>query len=66
MHTSCAMMASRVTPPAKDEGVEEEGVEEAGGTAVSVWDCLDRSCALLHRMVATSMAHITENYVDSR
>ena len=36
MHTSYAMMGSKVTPPAEDERVEVDGVEEAGGVAVSV------------------------------
>ena len=36
MRTSCAMMASRVTPPVKDEGAEVDGVEEAGGVVVSI------------------------------
>ena len=34
------MMASRVTPLAEDEGAEKEGAEEAGGTAISIWDYL--------------------------
>ena len=29
MRTSCAIMASKVTPPAEDEGVKEDGAEEA-------------------------------------
>ena len=58
MHTSCAMIASRVTPPAKDEGAEVDGAVEAGGAVVSVWGYLKRSCAILRLMVATSMAHI--------
>ena len=53
------MMASSVTPPAKDEGVEVDGAVEVEGVAVSVWGCLSLSCASLHRMVAASMAHIT-------
>ena len=36
MRTSCAMMASRVTPPIEEEGVEVDGAEKAGGVAVSV------------------------------
>ena len=36
MHTSCATMASRVTPPVEDEGAEVDGVVEAGGAIVSV------------------------------
>ena len=40
MCTSYAMIASRVTPPAKDEGAKVEGVEEAGGVTVLVRGCL--------------------------
>ena len=58
MHTSCAMMASRVTPPAEDEGAEVDGVVEAGGAVVSVRGCLDRSYIILHLTVAASMAHM--------
>ena len=58
MHTSCAMIASRVTPPAEDEGAEVDGAVEAGGAVVSVWGYLERSCAILRIMVAASMAHI--------
>ena len=36
MRISCAMMASRVTPLAEDEGAEVDGVVEAGGAIVSV------------------------------
>ena len=36
MHLSCAMMASRVTPPAEEEGAEVDGVERAGGVTVSI------------------------------
>ena len=36
MRTSYAMMASRVTLPIEEEGVEVDGVEEAGGVAVSI------------------------------
>ena len=43
MSTSCAMMASSVTPPAEDEGVEVDGVVEAEGVAISVHDRLSRS-----------------------
>ena len=40
MHTSCTMMASRVTPPIEDEGVEVDGAVEAGGVTVLVWATL--------------------------
>ena len=36
MRRSCTMFASRVTPPAKEEGVDVDGAEEAGGVAVLV------------------------------
>ena len=36
MCTSYAMMASSVTPPVEEEGVEVDGAVEAGGVAVSV------------------------------
>ena len=65
MRTSCAMMASRVTPPAEDKGVEVEGVEEARGVTISVRGHLGHSWATLRQTVAASMAHITKKYVDS-
>ena len=61
MGTSCAMMASSVTPPTEDEGTVE--VERA---AVCVWGCLSLSCASLHRTVAVSMASITEKQGETR
>ena len=36
MHSSYAMMTSRVTPPAEEEGVEVDGVEQARGVVVLV------------------------------
>ena len=59
MCTSCAMKASRVTPHAKDEGVEVDGAKEAGGVVVSIQGPLGLSCASLLLKVATSMALIT-------
>ena len=59
MRTSYAMMALRVTPPAKDKGAEVDRVVEAGGVAISVRGHLSLSSASLRRMVATSMALIT-------
>ena len=58
MRTSCAMMASSVTPPTDDEGAKMDGAVEVGGDAVYVWGHLDLSCASLHQMVAASMAPI--------
>ena len=60
MHTSCAMMASRVTPLTEEEGVEVDGVEEVGGVVVSVRGHLGLSYASLRLMVEVSMAHITK------
>ena len=51
------MIASRVTPPAEEEGAEVDGVERVGG--VADLDRLERSCASFRLMVAASMAHIT-------
>ena len=59
MCTSCAMKALKVTPPAEDEGVEVDGVKEAGGVVVSILGALGLSCASLLLKVATSMALIT-------
>ena len=39
MRTCCAMMASSVTPPAEEEGVEVDGAVEAGGVTVCDWGC---------------------------
>ena len=43
MCTSCAMLASRVTPSAEEKLAKVDGVEEAGGAAVSVCVRLRRS-----------------------
>ena len=58
MRTSYVMMASRVTPPAEDEGAEVDGAKEAGGVVVSVQGHLGLSCASLRQTVAASMALI--------
>ena len=58
MHTSNAMMTSKVTPLAKDEGEKVDKVVEAEGAAVSIQGYLERSCATLRLMVAVSMAHM--------
>ena len=36
MRISYAIMVSRVTPPAEDEGADVDGVEKARGVVVSV------------------------------
>jgi len=64
MLTSCAMMALRDIPPAK-EGAEVDEAEEAGGVAILVRGHFSRSWASLHLTVATFMAHMTEKYGDS-
>ena len=51
------MIASKVTPPVEEEGVEVEGAEEVGGA--TVLNCLEHSCASLCLTVAVSMAPIT-------
>ena len=58
MRTSCAMMASSVTPPAEDKGAKVDEAVEAGGVAVSIRGRLGLSCASLRRTVAASMAFI--------
>ena len=65
MCTSFVMMASNVTPPTEEKGAEMDGAIEVGGAAVSVWGCLERSCARLRLTVAASMAHIYEKWGDS-
>ena len=60
MRSSCAMIASSVTPPLKEEEEEEEeGAEGAGGVTVLIHGCFNRSWASLHRTVTALMAHIT-------
>ena len=59
------MTASSVTPPSDEEGVDEEGAEEARGVTVSVHGSFGRSWALLCLTVVASMAHIGEKCVDS-
>ena len=63
MHTSYAMMASRVTPPA-EEGAEVDGAEEARGVTVSIRGRFGRSWASLYLTVAASMAHIIEGKMN--
>ena len=47
-------MASRVTPPTEEEGAEVDGVEEAGGVAVSICGRFGWSWASLHLTIAAS------------
>ena len=65
MRCNCDMTASRITPPANEEGVDVEGVEEAGRVAVSVRGHFGRNWASLHLTVVASIAHITEKCIDS-
>ena len=67
MCCSCAMMSSSVTSPIAKEGVdvdgaERDGAEREGGAVES--NCLDRNCALLHFMIAASMAHMKVKWSD--
>ena len=57
MHTSCAMMSSRVTLLVEEEEVDVDRAVEAGGIVVP--NRLECSYALLHLTVAASMAHRT-------
>ena len=59
MCTNCAMMSLSVTPPKKDEGAKVDGAVEVEGVVVSIRGRLGLSCALLHRTIAASMAHMT-------
>ena len=65
MRSSCAMMASSVTPPTEDEGTEVDGAVEARGAAVTIRGCLGLSCAALCRTIASSMAHMNVKWGDS-
>ena len=47
------------------KGVDVDGIERAGGVAISVHGHFGRSWASLHLTVAASMAHMTEKCVDS-
>ena len=65
MCTSYAMMASRVTPPAEEEGAEVDRAEETGGVVITVRSYFSQSWASLHLTVTASIAHIGEKCVDS-
>ena len=62
MRCSCAMMSPSVTSPIEEEGVDVDGAEREGGATES--DCLDQNCALLHFMVAASMAYMKVKWLD--
>ena len=57
------MIASRVIPPAEEEGAEVDGAKGVGGATDP--DCLERNCASLHLIVAASIAHITLKWSDT-
>ena len=58
------MMASCVTPPVEDKGVEVDGAVDAEGVAVCVWGCLGLNYAMLCRTVVAFMTHIYEKWGD--
>ena len=62
MGGSCAIIASSVTPPTEEEGVEVDRVEGVG-VAVDL-DRLERSCALLRLTIPASIAPMTEKWSE--
>ena len=58
------MMASKVTPPAEDEGAEVDGAVQVRGVTVFVQGHLGLSCAALRLTVAESMAPMAEKIGD--
>ena len=60
MHSSYAMMASKVTPPLDEEEEKVDGVEQAGGVTVLVRGRFSRSWASLHQTDTTLMAPMME------
>ena len=60
MHSSCAMMASRVTPPMEEEGVKVDEAEWARGVTVSVRGHFGRSWASLRLTDTALMAPMME------
>ena len=65
MCTSCAMMASRVTPPTEEEGAEMDGVEDVERVTVLVRGRFGQSWASLYLTVAVSMTHMVGKCGDS-
>ena len=64
---SCTMMSPSDTSLEEEEGadvdgVDQDGVEWKGGAAESV--CRDLNCTSLHLIVAASMAHMTEKWLE--
>ena len=56
MHWSCAVMASRVTPPFEEEGAMVEGIAGVAGSVVSILGRFGRSWASLRWIEAALMA----------
>ena len=56
------MMSSRVTPLVEEEGADVDGAEKVEGAIDP--DCLHRNYASLCLTVATSIAPITEKWLD--
>ena len=50
------MMASRVTPPAEEEGAKVDGVVEARGFVISIYGRFSRSWASLYQTNVALMA----------
>ena len=65
MHSSCAMMASSVTPSLKEAGAEVDGIEGARGVAVSVRSHFGQSWASLHQTDFALMELITVKIGES-
>ena len=65
MSTSCAMMASRVTPPTEEEGAEMDGVEDVERVTVLVRGRFGQSWASLYLTVTVSMTHMVGKCGDS-
>ena len=67
MHCSYAMMSHNDTSLEEEEGADvdganRDGAEREGGAAESIYR--DLNSTSLHLMVAESMAHMTEKWVE--
>ena len=58
------MIASRVTPPAEEEGAEVDGAEGVGGA--TDLDRLERSYASLYLTIVASMTRITWKWLEMK
>ena len=54
------MTALSITPPLEEEGAEVDGMEGAGGVAISVHGSFNRSWASLRQIDASLMTPMTE------